>query len=118
MLTAIANTGGHITDIFYCPHHPEDNCSCRKPETGLIHRAQQKYGFDITQAWMVGDSTKDIECAKKAGCGCSILVQTGNGAMAEQELCRRRLRPDHIAFNLLDAAHWIIQNFQSSASPS
>jgi D-glycero-D-manno-heptose 1,7-bisphosphate phosphatase len=118
MIAAVTDGGGRITDIFHCPHHPEDNCRCRKPETGLIQRAQRKYGFDIDRAWMVGDSTRDIECAKNAGCGRSILVQTGNGPAAQRELRRRCMQPDHIAPDLLAAAHWIVRDFRSSISPS
>ncbi len=113
MMAAITASGGDITDIFHCPHAPEDGCACRKPATGLIQRAQQKYGLDLSTAVMVGDSARDIECARNAGCGQSILVQTGNGISAEQELRQRQLLPDYIAENLLEAACWITRRYHS-----
>ncbi|MBW1746407.1 MAG: HAD-IIIA family hydrolase [Deltaproteobacteria bacterium] len=79
MKSAFKSGGGEIKDIFYCPHIPEDRCDCRKPEPGLIHRAQKTYNIDLANSVMAGDSVKDIMCARNAGCGHSILVKTGNG---------------------------------------
>jgi hypothetical protein len=55
----------------------------------------------------VGDSAKDILCASAAGCGKSILVRTGNGGAAIEELTRRGELPDHLADDLLTAVDWI-----------
>lgn len=114
LTSKVEASGGKIKDIFFCPHVPEDQCRCRKPETGLIQAAQQKYGIDLSKTYMVGDSTKDIECAKKAGCGRSILVKTGNGPAAEQDLIRKNLIPDHVAADLFEAAQWILEDFKQS----
>ena len=59
---------------------------------------------------MVGDSVKDIMCARNAGCGHSILVKTGNGIDAEKILAQKKIFPDHVAEDLLDAAEWIVTN--------
>jgi histidinol-phosphate phosphatase family protein len=99
--------GGRITDIFYCPHTPEDGCRCRKPLPGLIRQAQQAYPIDMEKSFMVGDSARDIECGKNAGCGKTILVLTGNGPQARTDLAEKQIFPDHIAENLLDAAIWM-----------
>ncbi|MCK4467376.1 MAG: HAD family hydrolase, partial [Desulfobacterales bacterium] len=69
MKKEIKSGGGDIKDIFYCPHVPEDGCDCRKPEPGLILQAQKKYQIDLPASTMVGDNAKDIECARRAGCG-------------------------------------------------
>jgi D-glycero-D-manno-heptose 1,7-bisphosphate phosphatase len=66
---------------------------------------------------MVGDSAKDIECARNAGCGTVILVKTGKGAMAEKQLKEKMIRPDVIVRDLLEAAHWIISRNPSASSP-
>jgi len=110
MKTGVTAAGGRITDIFYCPHVDEDRCSCRKPKPGLIFQAQKKYQIDLTRSFMVGDSTKDIICARNAGCAKAILVKTGNGTGARAELSRNPRPPDHVAEDLYDAACWIIQS--------
>lgn len=108
MQSAVSANGGKIYDIFFCPHMPDDHCSCRKPEPGLIQQAQSRYGLDLKNAYMVGDSAKDIECAENAGCGHAVLVQTGNGAEAQTILTRKKILPDYVAADLDDAANWII----------
>jgi len=113
MKTGVEAAGGRITDIFYCPHVDEDLCSCRKPKPSLIFQAQKKYQIDLTRSFLVGDSSKDILCARNAGCAKAILVKTGNGTGALAELSRNRTPPDHVAQDLYDAASWIIQSARS-----
>jgi D-glycero-D-manno-heptose 1,7-bisphosphate phosphatase len=108
MKAAIKSQGGKISDIFFCPHLPGDGCDCRKPAPGLIFQAQKKYDIDLSTAVMIGDSARDIECAHMAGCGHSILVQTGNGQEAQQILAEKDLHPDYLAQDLYDAARWLI----------
>ena len=108
MMREIEKEGGLIKDIFYCPHTPEDKCRCRKPEPGLIHMAQKAYNLDVSAAVMIGDSSKDIECALNAGCGLNILVGTGNGRQAETDLWEKNIRPDFIADDLLHAVDWML----------
>lgn len=108
MRQAVAAAGGRITDVFFCPHHPDDGCSCRKPKPGLISRAAAKYPLDLSAAVMVGDNAKDIECARNAGCGRAVLVRTGKGRQAETELAAADIKPDFVADDLYDAAQWII----------
>lgn len=110
MKSACKSGGGKIKDIFYCPHIPEDRCDCRKPEPGLIRKAQKTYHIDLAHSVMVGDSAKDIICARNAGCAHSILVKTGNGVDAEKFLAQKNIFPDHVAEDLLGAAKWIVSN--------
>lgn len=110
MKKAVKNEGGDIKDIFFCPHAPEEKCDCRKPKPELIFQAGKKYGINITKSVMIGDSAKDIECAKNAGCGYAILVKTGNYKHAMDLLKEKNILPDYIAADLLDAAGWIITN--------
>lgn len=108
MKEVVKSLGGQIKDVFFCPHVPEDRCSCRKPNPGLIFKAKQKYRIDIATSVMVGDSAKDIECARNAGCGHAVLVKTGNGDEAEKILKEKSINPDLIARDLLEAVGWII----------
>lgn len=106
---AVESKGGKIKDIFFCPHTPEEACTCRKPHPGLIYRARQKYQLDLASSAMVGDSAKDIECARNAGCRYAILVKTGNGIEAENILTDKAIHPDFVAQDLLDAANWMMR---------
>jgi len=108
MRSSVTASGGKISDIFFCPHTPDDHCSCRKPKPGLIHQAQSRYALDLKRAFMVGDSAKDIECAQNSGCAYAVLVRTGNGADAETILTQKKISPDYVAADLDDAANWII----------
>jgi len=63
-----------IDAIYYCPHTPEEDCSCRKPKPGLLLKASLDLDIDLKNSWMIGDSKTDIEAAKAAGCN-SILLK-------------------------------------------
>ena len=68
-----------IDEFFYCPHLPEDNCNCRKPKTGLIEKALEKYPeVDLKNSFFVGDKEIDIETGKNLNLK-TILVLTGYG---------------------------------------
>lgn len=60
--------GGHIDDIFYCPHTPDDHCSCRKPEIGMGLQAIAKYGINPKSSFMIGDNDKDVQFGERLGC--------------------------------------------------
>jgi D-glycero-D-manno-heptose 1,7-bisphosphate phosphatase len=109
MKAEIAARGGELRDIFLCPHLPEEGCACRKPLPGLILAAKEKHSIDLASACMIGDSAKDIACARNAGCGVAVLVRTGHGREAEKILARMGMFPDHVARDLLDAALWLIR---------
>lgn len=113
MAHVVADAGGCITDAFYCPHMPDENCHCRKPLPGLVQKACQTYAIDLLSACMIGDSAKDIECGLAAGCGSTILVKTGNGAVAEKELQEKGVAPTYTAPDLLKAARWLIDTIDS-----
>ena len=113
MTAEVRSRGGRIHDIFYCPHTPQENCTCRKPAPGMIENAQSKHGIDLSMAGMVGDSAKDIACARRAGVRYAVLVKTGNVLKARQELDDMNLNPDRVAADLYEAAEWLIEQFQS-----
>ena len=77
--------GGHIDRIVVCPHGPDDGCSCRKPEPGLLLELVEYYGVSPTDVPVVGDSLRDLRAASLAGAR-PILVRTGNGTKTELKL--------------------------------
>ena len=104
---AVEAQGGRIDAIFFCPHHPNDGCACRKPKPGLIEQAQRQYGLDLTSATMIGDSARDIECGIRSGCGRTILVQSGLHD-ARPQLDALGLHPDWVAPDLAAAVDWLL----------
>ncbi|MFT6916012.1 MAG: D-glycero-D-manno-heptose 1,7-bisphosphate phosphatase [Motiliproteus sp.] len=79
MRALIEAAGGTLDGIFFCPHTPEQQCSCRKPLPGLIYQAEQALGISAQGAILVGDSLRDIQAGQVAGC-VPFLVRTGKGA--------------------------------------
>lgn len=68
MVQEFEKRGITITQVYYCPHHPDvEACMCRKPGTLLFEQAIQTYDIDTVQSFMIGDSMRDIEAAQKVG---------------------------------------------------
>ena len=103
----VRSHGGRIDDIFYCPHLPTDGCDCRKPKPGMIYSARDAYQIDLASSILIGDSVKDIACARNAGCGQAVLVRTGYGIEAEKMLSQAGISANYIADDLYDAVGWI-----------
>jgi D-glycero-D-manno-heptose 1,7-bisphosphate phosphatase len=85
MRRQLAAVGGHVDAIFYCPHHPDDNCACRKPKPGLLLEIARQFKINLQEALMIGDAARDIQAAQAVGCP-AILVKTGKG---RQTLARK-----------------------------
>jgi D-glycero-D-manno-heptose 1,7-bisphosphate phosphatase len=81
-LKFVEEAGGEIECIFFCPHHPNENCECRKPKIGLLEQISLHSGKSLVGVPFVGDSEKDIQAAISMGCQ-PILVETGNGKLTK-----------------------------------
>lgn len=68
MESEIVKGGGRILDIFYCPHHPDEGCECRKPKTKMGLDAMRKYSLTADDVIMIGDSDADMDFARNLGC--------------------------------------------------
>ncbi|QSO47530.1 HAD-IIIA family hydrolase [Alicyclobacillus mengziensis] len=115
MKTLLGNQGAYLDDVLYCPHHPdlgypEENrvykidCKCRKPKTGMLQLAAQMYNIDLSQSWIIGDTTVDIQTGIAAGMK-TVLVQTGQRGMDG----KYDVKPDITSRNLFEAVQTIIQ---------
>lgn len=76
MCEEVAQEGGYIQAVLYCPHRPDENCLCRKPRPGLLKQAAQKYGAQSVGNWLIGDHWNDMEAGRLAGCR-TMLVLSG-----------------------------------------
>jgi D-glycero-D-manno-heptose 1,7-bisphosphate phosphatase len=79
MTQRLAEVGGRLDAVFFCPHTPEDNCECRKPKPGLMKQIAQRYGIEPRTVPMVADTLRDLHAARAAGCE-PHLVRTGRAA--------------------------------------
>jgi D-glycero-D-manno-heptose 1,7-bisphosphate phosphatase len=78
MHKAVAQAGGRIEAVFYCPHAADMNCDCRKPKSGLFDEIASRYGRDLHGVPAVGDSLRDLQAAASVGAR-PLLVRTGKG---------------------------------------
>jgi glycerol-3-phosphate cytidylyltransferase len=74
MLSQLSHHGIMIDKIYFCPHTQAENCKCRKPEIGLVKRAEKELNLDLKQCIFMGDKESDMECGRRAGCK-TILVE-------------------------------------------
>ena len=97
LVEMVEAAGARLAGIYYCPHAPEDLCSCRKPEPGLILQAAAELGFDPADAVVIGDKASDIECGRRAGASTVLIT-------AEKALGSKDLIADAAAGDLVAAA--------------
>ncbi len=102
----LQSKGARVDKIYYCPHYPEGvvekysvECDCRKPKPGMILKACRDLGITPDGSFVVGDKDSDIILGRAVN-ALTILVLTGKGETAVQ-------KPDFVAKNILEAAHWI-----------
>ncbi len=91
-------------DFYYCPHHPDDHCPCRKPEPEMLFRARAKHKVDFKKSYVVGDKEADMLLAKAVGAK-AILVQTGEAKESRYA--------DFIAEDLAEAVNLIIKDSEN-----
>jgi heptosyltransferase-2 len=104
----LARHGVCLDAIYYCPHHPDEGCACRKPAVGMAQRAMADFALDPSRMYLVGDQLGDIEMAKRLKAR-SIFVTTGNGSdQALKALQEHEIRPDFVADGLDMAVDWIL----------
>ncbi len=102
--------GVSLAGFYYCPHHVQGRvsqyavqCSCRKPQPGMLYQAAREHHIDLAASWMIGDILDDVEAGNRAGCR-TILVNYEHETEWDMAPWRR---PDFMAKDLLDAAHMV-----------
>lgn len=98
MRKELAQQGARVDAIYYCPHHPQDNCDCRKPKPKLLLQASRDFDIDLKHSVVLGDLPMDIDLGKAVGCK-TILVRG-------QEI---NAQPDATVPDLLAAAQQILK---------
>ena len=116
----LGEAGAYLDRLYLCPHHPDRgfpgevyelkiNCTCRKPESGLIDQAVRELNISRRESWMIGDTTSDILAGQRAGLR-TILVRTG---YAGRDF-KYEVAPNFIADNIGGAVDWILKGHQNA----
>jgi D-glycero-D-manno-heptose 1,7-bisphosphate phosphatase len=105
----LAQSGAKIHGVYYCPHELDPPCNCRKPEPGMLFEAAREHNIELSSSWMIGDSEKDVEAGKRAGCRTVRVI-------ADRKLTDSTA--DVIASSLLTATHKILQRQSNSGNGS
>ena len=116
MVLKLKKDNAHVDGIYFCPHHPDGivpeysrECSCRKPNIGLIKQAQDELGIDMETSYVIGDRLLDIEFAHNANLP-GILVLTGYGkGEVQYSMSHKSITPAYVAEDLLGAVQWILK---------
>lgn len=106
-----------IDGIFYSPYHPEGilekyrmESPDRKPGTGMIMKAAERFDIELKESFLIGDSLTDMQCADNAGLR-KILVMTGYGRKTKEVCAGLGIEPEYVAEDILDAAGYITGGF-------
>ncbi|QEI10812.1 D-glycero-beta-D-manno-heptose 1,7-bisphosphate 7-phosphatase [Cellvibrio japonicus] len=114
----VEEQGGEIGAIFYCPHHPDDHCKCRKPKPGMLDAIEAEFNTSVESCYFVGDSLRDLQAGLQKGCK-PVLVKTGKGIKTLAQLANPGEQTDNplvsldqvlVVDNLAAAADIIIAN--------
>lgn len=106
MAATLAGLGVVLDGLRFCPHRPEDDCTCRKPRPGMLSATMDDLGVPPSRAVYVGDTLKDVQAAQAAGCR-AVLVRTGHGAEVEGRA--RRMGVDWVADDLWEFARQFLE---------
>ncbi len=98
-----------LDDIQVCYHDDHHQCDCRKPRPGLLLRAAQQWGISLSESYMIGDRSKDLEAGRRAGCKTVLLRYPYNESHA--------VAADYRAASLLEATAWILGSRPQQEAP-
>lgn len=99
-----AQAGVKIDRYYICPHHPDDNCDCRKPKPKSLLAAAKEFDLDLARCFMVGDRASDIQCGLNARTR-TVLVLTGAGGETQ---VTGNVQPEYVARDIGAAVDWIL----------
>jgi len=102
--------------IYFCPHHPDDGCLCRKPARGMVDRAVAELQIDLRRSYLIGDHARDIQLAHVVGAKSVLLVPGPIDEAVKEQLKAERAMPDLIARTMIEAADWILKDAELRAA--
>lgn len=107
MISSFRNDGVEIIDVFVCPHHWDDDCSCRKPKPGMLYQASKKHLIRLDKVLFIGDDPRDCQTAWNAGSQSIFL-----GVQENLKVLEPQMMPIQTTTNLMDSLDNIQQFYQ------
>ena len=108
MKKELGGAGASIDAIYYCPHHPDENCDCRKPNTKLLEKAIKDFDIDAKKSYFIGDRMIDVEAGYKIGTK-TILVPE-NKELVKKEREKSSIKPDFICDDFISGVNYILKD--------
>ncbi len=102
MVEQLKKEGVRIDAIYYCSHHPDNGCICRKPNPGMFLKAGKDFNINLSKSWMIGDDQKDVVAARRANIKAIKIGKTMPRAL--------KIDANYYAKNILEAVSIIIRN--------
>lgn len=96
--------------IYFCPHHPDDGCRCRKPEVGMVERAVSELQVDLRRSYLIGDHVRDMQLANRIGAKSILLTTELVDEQALEMLKAEQAMPDVVATSMAEAVDWILED--------
>ena len=104
----LAQQGGALDGIFFCSHHPDDACQCRKPKPGLIQQATQEFDINLSRSYYVGDKAIDMQLANTVGAKAVLVMTSEYSQDAVQAMKNKEISVSFVAENFGEAVTWIL----------
>jgi len=92
--------------VYFCPHHPDAGCPCRKPSPWMIRKAAEEHGLELARSFLIGDSGRDVAMGRAAGCR-TILCRANLPPRVEE--LKPEHRPDRMCASLSAAVDWVLR---------
>ena len=98
---------GKLDAVYYCPHHPDEGCACRKPNIAMIQQAAEKFSLDLPLCYVVGDKCSDLEAAHRAGAQGILVLSSDYSDAAVRGRDAGQFSIAHVAESFVQAVDWI-----------
>lgn len=120
----LAEKNAFLDGIYYCPFHPEGvvpkyrkESDCRKPNPGMLRKASEEMDIDLCQSWCIGNSGRDVEAGRRAGCKTILIDKPAHHKPAASTISLAAIAADYRAVNIKEAVNIIKKYLRSSARP-
>jgi len=108
MKELLAREGASVDAVYFCPHHPDDGCACRKPGTALFEMAVKDLDIDPSKSFVIGDMKMDVAAGQRMGARTALVPEPRNRAKTLKDMEDWEARPDFVGDDFLSAVRWVL----------